>query len=939
MNNYIKIIFSLFLLAPFAVPAAAHAQTAGPRPQDTARQPALDSIYPLFFTTKQKDHLVSAVSFADGTALRAVPLIGVGNALTGRIAGLSAIQDAGEPGNDQPVFSLRGRTPLVLVDGIPRNIYTILPEQVASVTVLKDALSAAALGLRGADGVIMITTRKEANQQGHNMDFSVNTGIAQPLKQRELLSSAAYAELYNEALQNDGRPALYTAEDIAKYRNGSAPYTHPDNDWYARVMEKQAPYQRYVLSADGKTEAMGYFLSIDYLKQDGLLNQNALNSYSTNVDYKRFGFRGNVNIDLSPRTKLSLNIQGSSRRRNAPGGAASLSFAPNTGLLDISTGSVSGLFNSILNTPANAYPVYNPDGSFGGNQLFSNNIWGQATGAGYSQINMNDGLADLVLQRDMSDVWKGWWVKATASYTMEIIHNIIRNKSFATYEMKVTDANDTLYRQFGSISEQANASAVSVRNGSLFMDFSTGVSRSWNEHHLDVALQYQRSNARYGSQLPFVIRNGIFRGEYRMGDRYILDVVTSYSGNNWYKPGHQYNFYPAAGIGWNVHNENFFPKNGFLDRLKLRTSYGLVGRIDANYFSYLYTYSNYGSAYYIGTGAGAVQGTEESQLPYVRTTEKALKWNIGADLGMLDDRAALSIDYYRNRFYDLLQQRGSNTALLGAPYPAENVGKSLYTGLEATASWSDKVNAFEYEIAANLAVQRGRIVYNDQPPQAYPWMETAGDRIGQLYGYIADGFVTTAGGGPVVEGYRSVPGDLKYRDLNGDGVINFYDVTKIGPDKPEIYYGISAGFRLKGFDLSLQFAGLANRMMSLTGAGEWEFQNGGRGPAFPHHYGRWTPETAATATYPRLTAGFNPNNHVNSSFWLSSADFLRLKTVALGYTFRGGLLDRLKIKGCRVFASGYNLLTFSGQDRFDPENGSLAYPLQRIFNGGISIKF
>ena len=289
---------------------------------------------------------------------------------------------------------------------------------------------------------------------------------------------------------------------------------------------------------------------------------------------------------------------------------------------------------------------------------------------------MNDGLADLVLQRDMSDVWKGWWVKATASYTMEIIHNIIRNKSFATYEMKVTDANDTLYRQFGSISEQANASAVSVRNGSLFMDFSTGVSRSWNEHHLDVALQYQRSNARYGSQLPFVIRNGIFRGEYRMGDRYILDVVTSYSGNNWYKPGHQYNFYPAAGIGWNVHNENFFPKNGFLDRLKLRTSYGLVGRIDANYFSYLYTYSNYGSAYYIGTGAGAVQGTEESQLPYVRTTEKALKWNIGADLGMLDDRAALSIDYYRNRFYDLLQQRGSNTALLGAPYPAENVGKA-----------------------------------------------------------------------------------------------------------------------------------------------------------------------------------------------------------------------------------------------------------------------
>ncbi|QEH43426.1 SusC/RagA family TonB-linked outer membrane protein [Chitinophaga sp. XS-30] len=938
MNNYIKIIFSLFFLILSAVPAVAHQK--GPFLQDSLKQIVQqDSLYPLFFTQKPKNHLVEAVGFVEGKTLGAVPLTGIGNALSGKVPGLATFQENGEPGNDQPFFLLRGRTPLVLVDGIPRNIYAILPEQVESITVLKDALSAAALGLRGADGVIMITTRKQAAQPGHNMDFSVNTGIAQPLKLREQLSSAAYAELYNEALINDGRPPLYTMDDIAKYRDGSAPYTHPDNDWYGQIMEKQAPYQRYVLSADGKTNAMGYFLSIDYLKQGGLLTQSALNSYSTNVDYRRFGFRGNVSIDLSPRTILSLNIHGSSRRRNAPGGAASLSFAPNTGRLDISTGSISGLFNSMLNTPANAYPVFNPDGSFGGNQLFSNNIRGQSTGSGYSQINMNDGLADLLLERDMGDVWKGWWVKATASYTMEIIHNLIRNKNFATYEMKVTGAHDTTYRQFGSIGEQANASDVSVRNGSLFIDLSTGVSKSWDSHHLDVAVQYQRSSARYGSQLPFVIKNGILRAQYRMSDRYIFDMVTSYSGNNWYKPGHQYQLYPSAGIGWNVHNESFFPREGFLDRLKLRTNYGLTGRIDANYFSYLYTYSNYGSAYYIGTGAGGVQGTAESQLPYVRTTEKALKWNLGVDLSMLNERFTLSADYYRNRFFDLLQQRGSNSAMLGAPYPAENLGKSLYTGLEATAHWADGGNNFNYFIAANIAVQRGRITHNDQPAQAYPWMETAGNRIGQLYGYIADGFVTTAGEGPVVEGYRSAPGDLKYRDLNGDGVINFYDVTRIGPDDPEIYYGINAGFTWEGFDLSLQLAGLANRTISLTGTGEWEFQNEGRGPAFPHHYGRWTAETASNATYPRLTAGFNPNNHVNSSFWLSSADFLRLKTVALGYTFRGGMLDRWKIKGCRVFASGYNLLTFSGQDRFDPESRSMGYPLQRILNGGISIKF
>lgn len=901
---------------------------------------SIDTVYNVLYKKQPDSTLVSSIGFTKGAPLRAVPISSVNNTLAGRIAGLQVFQNSGQPGNDYGSFSLRGVAPIVLVDGIPRNPNSVLPDHVESVTVLKDALAAGALGVRGGNGAILITTRKGTNTpETFNLDISFQTGITEPLKLRSVLPAYQYAMLYNEALSNDGLTPIFSDEAIANYRNNSNPLQYPNNNWNDILLKNKAGFQRYSLNLEGSTKSIKYFVATDYLNQDGLFRQSDINKYSTNTDFNRFGFRGNISFDIDQHLSMGLNLYGSKQTRNTPGGSIGISFAPNTNSFTLNSGSVSNIFNAILNTPANAYPIYNPDGSLGGNSLFTNNLWGQLVHSGYSQNNNNDAFADLYIRRDMSDVLQGWWVQGKASYSMEIAHSIFRNKNFPTFEAVINPVtNDTTYTRFGTLTEQSNYSSVQVRNGSFFFDASTGINRNFDAHHLDVSVRYQYNSSRFGSQIPFVINNGILSASYNWNERYLVDAVASYSGNNWYKEGHRYNLYPSIGFGWNIQNEPFF-NNDIVNQLKLRTSYGLVGTIDANYFSYLHSYTNYGGAYIIGTGIGAVQGSTESQLPYVRTTQKSRKFNIGTDISLFNNRWTTNLDYYRNHNFDNLVVRGTSTGILGINYPAENLGKTLYKGFEVNTGWSDQINDFNYYIGGNISFQRSEIIDNAQVELAYPWLNRKGQPVDQIYGYIADGFITTAGEGPVVTGYKSQPGDLRYKDLNGDGVINFNDLTPIGNNKANIFYGINARLLYKGFDINILFQGTKNRQAMLTGLGEWEFQSNAIGSAYEQHLDRWTPSTAATATYPRLTAGTNINNHTASTFWLKPVDYLRLKTVDIGYSFKGKAIEKAKMKEIRVFTTAYNLFTFTKVERFDPENFSYDYPLVRMLNAGVTLKF
>lgn len=892
--------------------------------------PNQDTIYPVLYETLSENKLAEAIGYLKGEKLNSTPSGFISNAFTGRIAGVYTEQISGEPGNNGVNVFLRGQHPIVLVDGVPRDLYSINPEQIESVTVLKDALSTAMLGMRGMNGAVLITTRKGENIPGFRLDVKAQTGIAAPIRLPKPLSAYDYARLYNEALSNDDKPPLYSDADLEAYKNGTDPFGHPNISWYDKILKKQSPFSRFTLNAGGSNEAMHYFVSLDYLNQDGLLKTSPVNTYNTNIKNQRYIFRSNVEVNLTKKLSMFLNLFGRIHNQNAPGGGSS------------------NLFTALRNTPANAYPVFNPDSSLGGNVNFDNNIYGQSVLSGYTKTIYSDGYADLGLKYNMDDVLKGWWIKGKISYNLILNQQIDRSKDFETFQMRIDPTTgDTSYQRYGTKSDQRNSSNVFDRAHRFYAEFSTGYSHYWGNNALDILLMYNIDNFTENSDLPNKYKTLAGKIRYSYQHKYVLEAAASYSGNNRYEPGNRFGVFPAIGAAWNIQNENFFNKEGFINKLKLRASYGLTGNAVAGYFQYVDRYGG-ASGYHFGTSASSVSGRSFKQPLDVHTWEKSLKLDVGLDVGFSENRGILSIDYYHDHYKDLAQSRNRNSALLGwGENIIQNLGENLYSGLEITAGWSsagsggpsDHTSSFNYYISGNLSISDSKILFNDEPDYPYTWMQKTGHQVGQIYGYVADGFVTEPGQGPVMAGYHSIPGDIKYKDLNNDGVIDQFDRKAIGSQKPLLFYGVDIGFAWKNLSLTFLIQGIANRNLLLTGSNEWEFQNNGKGQAWQHHLHRWTKETAATATYPRLTAGTNINNHVTSSFWIRSGNYLRLKNAELAWSFHHINFWAIKIERLRLFVNGFNLLTASDFTQTDPETPADIYPNQRMVNGGISLRF
>jgi hypothetical protein len=542
----------------------------------------------------------------------------------------------------------------------------------------------------------------------------------------------------------------------------------------------------------------------------------------------------------------------------------------------------------------------------------------------------------------MGDVLKGWWIKGRVSYSVAIHQTINRSKNFETFQMRINPVtNDTTYQRYGTKSDQRNSSSTTYRGHVLYGAVSTGYSHKWEENSFNALVRYGTYNSPNNSTLPNNFNTLAGRVQYSIQNKYIIEAAASYSGNNRHQPSGRYGFFPAGGIAWNIQNEGFFNKNGFINRLKLRASYGLTGNsITGIYGDGYYQYiSRYGSTggYHFGTSGAFVPGLAEVKTTNLNTWEKGLELDVGVDLSFSGNRGNISIDYYHNKIMDIPQSRGKNSAVLGwGRSILENLGKNLYQGMGITAGWADQISSFSYYISGNVSLRKSKILFNDEPTFLYPWMQRTGNKVGQIYGYVADGFVMKPGGGPVLEGYTSVPGDIKYKDLNGDGLINQLDRKAIGTKKPLMFYGANLGFSWKHLSLHLLIQGVTNHDALLTGAGEWAFLRNGAGQAYQHNLNRWTPETASSATYPRLSIGRNPNNDVASSFWVHSISYVRLRNAGISYSFNNIALGH--IEQLRIFLNGLNLLTFSAVNRSKLTETRYLYPIHRVVNAGISIK-
>jgi TonB-linked SusC/RagA family outer membrane protein len=839
-----------------------------------------------------------------------------------RTDGLYALLSLGSLGADAISLSLRGQSPTVIVDGVPRALTIFNLEEIESVTVLKDAVSTAMLGGKGANGVLLITTKRGIKGK-QTISFTAQTAFQNSLKTPNALNSFQYANLYNEARINDGLTPLYTNADLLAYQTGSDPQGHPDVDWQNLVTKPNSRFDHYTLNVRGGGDFGKYFVAVEHVNQTGLFRTSDINNYNTDNTFKNYTVRSNVDIQINKKLSAGVNLMGRIINTNDPGFGSG------------------NILNQIYATPNNAYPVYNPNGSYGAAANYQSNIYAQSISSGYTGTYKRDVLADLFLKRTFDELTKGLWLKAKASIYSTLAENTSRNKSFATFAYNPTT---TTYTQYGSIGTQNNATSINYQGHSDYEEVSIGYDRNFNLHGFSAIVLANNDNSFSGSDLPYTLRGISGKVNYNFDEKYVVDLAFGYNGSNYYPPAgdFKYGFFPAMGLGWNVEKENFLKDVKWLSSLKLYGSYGKTGNDNPGYFVYIQRYFDGASAYF-GATPGAQTSIFEQPLANPNITwEKANKLNIGIQGALFNHKLGFGIERYSDKYHDLLMQRGRNSALIGQNYPLENIGESRYTGWDFKLNFQQTIREFSYYLAATGGLQQSEVLYQDEVNQPYSWMRRTGQAVGQRFGYIDQGlFQSTAeiNASAKVEGYAAQPGDIRYKDLNGDGVINQLDQTVIGNTKPLFYFGFNLGFEYKGFDLSALVQGATNRTIYLSGNTEYAFQNNGFGQAWEQNLDRWTPQNAATATQPRVGLGANINNYATSTYWQHSGNYVRLKNVELGYTIPSALTKRIGLQSLRVFGNATNLLTIAAYDRVDPEVYNGNYPIQRLINMGVNVKF
>ena len=837
-------------------------------------------------------------------------------------------------------ISSRKNSPIAIVDGIERDLYSIDPEIIESVSIQKDALSSMFLGMHSSRGALIITT-KNPTKGNLQLSFTGKYGILQALKTPKPLSSHQYAYLLNEALENDGNSAIYSYDDFAAFRDGTNPYTHPDENWYDHLLKNTATTQSYNLNVSGGNEYAQYIVNLGYMNEEGLFRTSSDNSYNTNLNYERYLISSKVNINVTKDFKATVNIMGRIEDGNQPGGSGN---------------GYSDMLSTMFATPNGAYPVKNPDGSWGGNLSFNNNLVSQAINSGYLTDNARDMLGTVNLTYDFDQYVKGLSIRAIGSVSSQIRSAVRRTKQAAVYAYRIDDTDGSeSYTMYSNPSSQVNEfKAVSTYNY-LYGQFSVDYKRQFGIHGLNASLRSDTRNVTTNYDLPEIPSNIMANVAYNYAGKYFAQAALTESYYNRYAPDNRWGTFYAFGLGWDISKESFMKTADWLDQLKFRGTFGKTGNgmDNAGYYSWRQTYYAVGTAFY-PLGTSQTSGTfvyENNPLANPNISwEKAYKTNVGVDISVLNNHLQLSADYYNDKYFDLLQFRGKNIELMGSAYPFENIGKVRCYGTELELTYQNNAGRFNYYVTANWSREQSKVLYMDEQEVPYDYLRRTGQPAGAFFGLVADGFLTAkdiAAGYPVIEGFNNIqPGDIKYVDMNKDGIIDVFDSQVIGGDKPLSYFGVDLGFEYRGFELSMLWQGVYNRDIYLGDRTLTEgFQSIGQsyGQAYEHLLNRWTPETATTAAYPRLSAGgneYNQGNGWNSSFWLKSGNFLRLKNLTVAYNLPKSVCSNyfgnMRVK---LFATGQNMLTVSAIDMIDPEVSFTSYPMQRCFNFGINIKF
>lgn len=918
----------------------------------------LNEVLVVGYGKQKKQSVVGSQATIDAKDLRNA----TGNltsAIAGRIAGVVATQRGGGPGADGASLFIRGvgtfasspQSPLLVVDGVPdRDINNIDPEDIQSFTVLKDATATAVYGTRGANGVILINT-KTGKIGKPTISAEYNHGTTKFTKLPEFVDGPNFMRLYNEGLEMRGRAPFYTEDVIAKHESGIDPDLYPNVNWYDVLFNDFGQNDRVTLNVNGGSESAAYYLSAGYYGETGLFKTENIDSYNAQLKLNRFNFTSNLNLKITQKTKLDFGLNGYITDYNRPA----------YGVNDIFTLATASAPHTI---PAQ----------------YSNGQWPQIKGtlqspymaltqSGVTNQASNTIRSNLRLTQDLDMFLDGLSATAMIAFDINNRSNLTRSRTLQTYFATGRDANGNLITEISYPgSDQLGFTLARFGDKRLYTEAALNYGHKFGDHDVSGLLLFNQSDYRdaservnsYKGAIPYRQRNFVGRATYGYANKYFVEGNFSYSGSDNFVDSERYGFFPSLGAGWIVSQEKFFePLTNIVSLFKLRYSYGLSGNAavsDPNLrFLYLTTIGENGGYTFGAPGSQQVfTGYNESRIGGDVRWETSYRQNLGIELKFLNNDLGLVVELFREKREGILLPNYVIPYISGftiSNIPYNNIGKTNNKGIDVTLdynkNWSG-TNFFSFKGTFNY--NKNKAVFDGLPEWRYPYLDRIGQSISQRFGYISQGFFESEEQiqNSAQQSGDVRPGDLRYKDLNGDGIINGDDQTAIGyGSTPRIVYGLSFGGGYKGFDISLFFQGTA--MVDFNYASGFATNPFSQGASYGNMYttvnDRWTPENPnPNAFYPRLSTNQDQTtNYYTSTHWIKRADYLRLKQVEIGYTFKANsFLDRYAVKKLRVFMSGNNIFTLSPWKYWDPELGDgrgAAYPNTSVYNVGVRFNF
>ncbi len=923
----------------------------------TSDNEVLDEVVVVGSGTQKKVSITGAISTVKGSDLK-VPSSSLTAGLAGRLAGVVVNTTSGEPGSASSFYirgisTFGGRTePLIMLDDVEisaSDLNNIPAETIESFSILKDASATAIYGSRGANGVMLITTKSGAENTKTKINFTFENSFQSPMNFPKFADGATWMEMYNEALTTRNSVGeLYKDYEIANTRSGINPYVYPNVDWRDLLFKDMAMSQRANINIQGGGSRVTYYISLNVNHDSGLLDAPKIYSWDSNINNMAYNFQSNIAVKVTPTTKLRLNMNAQIRNNKGPNRSTSSIFAET-----LYTNPV--MFPAMFPAEEGDLHVRFGNAIYSGSTLYTNPLANMVSS--YNESDLNTLNTTLRIEQDLKFITPGLTANALVnfkSYSQMNYNRTINPFYYGVNSLSYDPVNPTTYT---TDLLNSNGSNYMTTNGpyrygdrTITLQFQLNYQRQFGLHNVGGMLMYMQRD--YRSSI-YPERNQGFSGRftYDYGQRYLAEFNFGYNGSDRLGRKDRFEFFPAISLGWVVSNEEFFePLRNVVDNLKIRGSYGLVGSDGAYYYpagsseNYRYFYLD---RVILDSSRNEFTTGDEYQVTYRgplvqmfavqdASWEHARKLDIGLDLTLFRNWN-LVFDYFYEKRYDILMRRASWPNSLGYKdaVPWSNIGKVDNWGYEFSTSYTKNFGKdWTLDFRGNVSYNENKYVFKDEIWHEYPYQVETGRPLSTMYGYVAEGLFTSeeeiASHAKQDLGSDPMVGDIKYRDLNGDGLINTYDQTFISEygTMPRIQYGFGLNLRWKKFDFGVFFNGSAMRKIMLSGIQPFG-QNDHNVFQFiaDDHWSEANPNP--NAKYPRLAVDetLDQNNRVNSTYWMRNGNFLRFKQLEIGYTFKYG----------RIYLTGDNLAVFSPFKEWDPELSWNDYPLQRTFNIGIQL--